>query len=268
MRYHSRRPSAAGLDGDATAQAIQLRMRAADQDLVSMTRIRAWNSAGKNPVMILDITSNVTSGAAGSRILLATSGFTTKVKALNSGFAPDFTMAHPIPKNYLAAGRLTFERDTGEILWSVAWGGSSYTGTNLGTRDNDVDGNFGPAFANALPTSSRQGVRFKGIASAKSTTNAADYSLSPDPAAVVRNDGISFTIGPVPEIVVVQPLGSSCSRPWLPPPSLRQARRSHAWPAAPVPLSYAASCRLRHGPSPALDGGCAACGAGAAAAPH
>lgn len=197
------------IDGNTSAQAIQLRMRAAGQNLVSGARVRAWDAAGANPVLVLDITTNVTTSTAGSRVLLATAAFTTAVQAVTPGFAPDFTIANPIPASYLAAGRLTFESDPGTINWSLAWGGAAYTGSHTGAVTNDVDGNFGPAFGQGLPTTVRQGVLFSGAANALSTTNAANYALSANPATVVRNNGTSYVIGALPEIAVEQPAGTN-----------------------------------------------------------
>lgn len=198
----------AAMEGDTSAQAIQLRMRAPDQDLVSLTRVRAWDAAGANPVLILDITSDVLNSPAGARILLSTPAFTTAVQAVTPAFSPDFPMANPIPASYLAAGKLTFESDSGTILWSVAWGGAVYTGSNTGGTANDANGDFGPAFAQGLPTADRRGLLFKGVATAPSTTSAADYALSPIPARVFNNSGTGFFIGSKQEIAVEQPAGS------------------------------------------------------------
>ena len=197
------------IDGDASAQAIQLRMRAADQDLVSLTRVRAWDAAGANPVLILDLISDVLNSPAGARILLATPAFTTAVQAITPAFSADFTMASPIPTSYLAAGKLTFEDNSGTILWSIAWGGANYTGTNTGSTSNDTNGDFGPAFAQGLPMADRRGLLFQRAAGALSTTNAADYALSPIPTKVFNNNGTGFFIGSKQEIAVEQPKGSN-----------------------------------------------------------
>jgi len=198
-----------GVDGDVTAQAVQLRMRSAGQNLVSNARLRAWDAAGLNPVMLLDMASNVTGSGAGARVLLATPAFTTKVQALFPAFAPDFTLANPIPSAYLAAGRLTFEDDFGTIYWSLAWGGAGYTGSHTGNVTNDTNGNFGPAFGAALPAANRQALQFPGTAAALSTTNVADYALTAGAATVVKNNGTSFSLAlPPAEIVVEQPAGT------------------------------------------------------------
>ena len=178
-----------GVNGDTTRQAVQLRQRFAGQNLVSFSRVRAWNSAGASPVLVVDMTTNVPNANAGDRILIATSNFVP-------GLTPDFVMTNPIPVSYLAAGKLTFEDDAGTVLWGLAWGGAAYTGTNTGTLDNDADGIFSPpAFPGPLQSTTTQSVRFNGPASALSTNNAADYILSPAPAFFANNAG---QIGQVP----------------------------------------------------------------------
>ncbi|MDZ4288269.1 MAG: choice-of-anchor D domain-containing protein [Prosthecobacter sp.] len=196
------------VDGNPAAQAIQLRMRSSGQNQVQNSQIRVWDAAGANPVLLLNISASVPVNTAGSRVLLATAAFTTAVQATTPGFAPDFTLANPIPVSYLAAGRLTFEADAGTIYWSLAWGGAAYTGSHTGVTQNDANGNFGPAFGQGLPTTGRQGLLFQGTFGAQSTTNAADYALSADPATVTKNSGTSYIISPPPEIGVEQPAGN------------------------------------------------------------
>jgi hypothetical protein len=194
-----------GVNGNAAAQAIQLRMRSSGQNLVSNARLWAADAAGANRVLLLDIASNVSNSASGAHILFATSAFTSQM--INNGtptFTPDFTLASAIPKSYLNAGRLTFEDDGGSVAtpgtvyWSLSWGGSSYTGSNTGNTTNDADGNFGPAFGSALPTSIRQGVLFTGAATAASTSNVANYAFTTNPATVTKNSGTSFTVVAAP----------------------------------------------------------------------
>lgn len=197
-----------GLGGDTSAQAIQLRMRKGGQNEVSRARIRAWDAAGLNPVTVLDFTSDIPIGSKGSRILIATRPFIDKLRKLQPSFTPDYLMTLPIPPEYLAAGRLTYEGDSGAVFWSLAWGGPFYTGSHLGKTVNAPDGNFGPAFPLALPKARRRALGFDGPADAIATSNSLDYTLSANPATVVRNDGKSFKIGPVPEIVVEQPEGN------------------------------------------------------------
>lgn len=180
-----------GVNGDPTAQAIQLRMRAVGQNLVSGARLIAYDAQGLNPVLLVDMTTNVTNRALGTRVLVASASFVTLT---NPTTVPDFTMTNLIPESYLAAGRLTFESDLGEVIWSLSWGGSSYTGPTTGSILNDDNGTYGPAFGSALPSGSLQALKFNGSASAKSTTNAADYSVTAGAAVFTNNAGTSFTV--------------------------------------------------------------------------
>jgi hypothetical protein len=181
-----------GVNGDTTAQAVQLRMRSALQNLMQFSQVKAWDAAGANPVLIVDMQQSVPNGQTGDRVLIATASF---VSATSPNADPDFFMTNRIPDSYLAAGSLTFEDDFGTILWRLSWGGASYTGSNTGGFDNDADGNFGPPFAGALPSTSTQALNFSGTASAPSTTNAANYALSGCGAVFTNNARQSFTVG-------------------------------------------------------------------------
>lgn len=172
-----------GLCGDPRAQAIQLRMRFADQNLVSGKKLVVLDAAGANPITIFTFPSNVAVDAQGSRILLVTSAAAPLLPNA------DFVTSVVVPASYLAAGRLAFEDESSLIYWSVSWGGAGYTGSNTGTTTNDADGNFGPAFASALPSSSTQALLFSGIASAMSTNNAADYAVTGSAAVFTNNAG-------------------------------------------------------------------------------
>lgn len=183
----------AGVDGDTSRQAIQLRMRFAEQNFfLDIMRIVAWDAAGQNPIIVFDFTAPIVpNGAAGARILIATPNFLP-------GLTPDAVITNPIPASYLAAGKLTWEDDGGKIWWGLAWGGASYTGTNIAISSmfggNDADGNFNPPFPGPLPTASKQAVRFNGPAAALSTTNAADYALTAGPASFTNNAGATGTV--------------------------------------------------------------------------
>jgi hypothetical protein len=178
-----------GVQGYPQAQAVNLRMRAQFQNLLGPSRLRAWDAAGLNPVLIVDFGASVPSGNQGDFVLVVSPTFASQV-------APgDFLMANLIPPSYLAAGRLTFEDDSGNVYWSLAWGGAAYTGPNDGLTFNDADGNFGPPAGAALPTNG-QGILFSGPADALSTSNLADYMLSPGAAQVCRNDGVCFVAAP------------------------------------------------------------------------
>jgi hypothetical protein len=179
-----------GVDGDTTAQAIQLRMRASGQNLVSQARVRAWDATGSNPILIHDMTTNVSNSAAGARVLIATTNFAN----YTSGLAPNFVMTNPIPSSYFAAGRLTFEDDFGTIYWSLAWGGANYTGSNAGDTTNDADGNFGPPSGQVLPSSNQKALFFTGAAIALSTSNSANYALTNSNAVFTNNAGTGAAV--------------------------------------------------------------------------
>jgi hypothetical protein len=178
-----------GVGGNTNIQAIQLRMRSGGQNLVAQGRIQAWDAAGANPVLLLDLTTNVAGSAAGARVLIASPAF-----ASTFGVTPDFIMTNLIPASYLAAGKITFERDSGSVLWALAWGGVGYTGTNTGETTNDGDGLFNPPFAGALPSGSNQALQFTGIFSASSGTNVADYAVTAGSAVFFNNAGGSATV--------------------------------------------------------------------------
>jgi hypothetical protein len=177
-----------GFCGIRDAQAIQLRMRTAGQNLTAGAALIAYDAAGNNPVTLLTLPGNVANGAGGTRVLLATPNFTYA-----GGPTPDFVLANPIPVSYLEAGKVTWAFGA-TVYWSLAWGGASYTGTNTGVIDNDADGNFNPPFAGALPALDDVALRFTGAAGAASTNNAADYALSPSPATFVNNAGSSSAL--------------------------------------------------------------------------
>ena len=182
-----------GVNGDTTAQAVQLRMRSPGQNLVMGVQLVAVDAAGNNPITLLTFPANVSNADAGSRILITTSSFASHEA---TPIASDFTMI-AIPPSYLAAGRLMFQRLG--IQWSVSWGGAGYTGPNTGTMDNDTNGNFGPPFAGALPSTSTSALLFNGPASAMSTSNAADYSVTTGGATFTNNaDESTELLGAMP----------------------------------------------------------------------
>ncbi len=191
-----------GVNGDPTAQAIQLRMRSAGQNVVSQASLWATDATGANRVLLLNIASNVSSSAAGAHVLLATSNFSNYV---SGAFTPDFTLTNPIPASDLAAGQLRFEGDggtattPGTTLWMVSWGGAGFTGPATTTDlSNDTDGNFNPPFGSALPSTSLQSLIFPGTASAPSTTNLANYSVSAGAATLTNNAGTNFALSLLP----------------------------------------------------------------------
>jgi hypothetical protein len=183
-----------GIDGDPTKQAIQLRMRSSFQNQLQLSRIVAWDAAGANPVVVCAPGASVTNHGAGVRVLIASAGF---LGSTSPAAVADFTMSNLIPASYLAAGSLTFENSGGTtVYWRVSWGGGSYSGSTTGAVTNDADGQFGPVFGSALPSSDTHALRFQGTATALSTNNAADYSVTADDAVFTNNAGTSFTVQP------------------------------------------------------------------------
>lgn len=181
----------AGVNGTTSVQAIQLRMRALGQNLVSNGSLIVYDATGSNPVVVMAFPTNVTNSSAGSKVLAATAGF---VNATSPALTPDFILTNPIPDSYLAAGSLTWEDNTGGVLWRLSWGGASYTGSGLGGITNDADGNFDPPFAGPLPSSTAQALLYQGVTTSLSTNNAADYALTTGAATFTNNAGATGTI--------------------------------------------------------------------------
>lgn len=186
----------AGVNGDTSAQAIQLRMRAAGQNFVSSARLVAVDATGSNPVVLVDFTHNVTNGSLGDRVLIATASMANYTSPT---IVADFTMTNRIPDSYLSSGCIIYQNDAGsQILWRLCYG--SYTGSTTGTLDNDDDGNFGPPFGGTLPSSGLDALKFQGGASDKSTKNQDDYLSTGSAAVLTNNARNSFTVvsGPDP----------------------------------------------------------------------
>lgn len=175
-----------GYCGDPSVQAVQLRMRAGGQNFISGQRLVAFDTTGANPVILISFPDHADNGGTGLRILAATADFATA-----GGPEPDFILTNSIPPEYLAAGKLTFQTSGGTVYWSLAWGGSDYTGTNTSSdTTNDDDGNFSPPFPDSLPYSGNTAVRFTGAAGDESTNNLADYERSASPATFTNNAGV------------------------------------------------------------------------------
>jgi hypothetical protein len=190
------------VEGDVTAQAVQLRMRSGFQNLVHNAKLVVRDAAGNNPVVILDIASDVSNSALGTRILIASDTFASHS---TPAAIPDFLMANIIPQSYLAAGSLTFERDTTGVLWRLSWGGAAYTGLTTGETTNDADGDFGPPVATSLPSCGAYAWVFKNAANAKSVTNLADYRLTSEQVVPFFNSaGQSFTVSSPLPVVKIQ----------------------------------------------------------------
>jgi hypothetical protein len=192
----------AGVNGDTTAQAIQLRMRSGSQNFINGAKVEVSDATGAGHVSIERFPSDVTNGSTGSRVLLATPNFANYT---DIPLVADFIM-DPIPVSYLTNGRLTFRTDSatlgaGVIWWSLAWddpAAPAYTGSHTGQTDNHVctsaTCNFGPAFPQALPTAGVQALKFSGTATALSTSNSLDYALTPGAAVFTNNAGTNFTV--------------------------------------------------------------------------
>jgi len=183
-----------GVNGDTSAQAVQLKMRLAGQNFLNgAAQVVVRDAAGANPVTLATFNANVTSGAC-REILLATNAFaaTTTPAAVRN-----FAMS-AIPPAYLAAGSLTFESlGGGSTWWRVSWGGVGYTG--LGTvvivpGGNDDSGNANPAFAGPLPSSSAQALHFTPACAAVSTDSASQYAVTAGPAVFRNNALADFTV--------------------------------------------------------------------------
>jgi len=185
-----------GVNGDLTAQAIQLRMRTSGQNLVSQGEVCVADANDANPIRVGNMTTNVANGSSGARVLIASASFLNQTTPTTTA---DFTMSALIPMSYLSAGTLTFRADgvtpcTGTILWRVAWGGAGYTGSTACDLTNDPNGNVAPPFAGPLPSSTLQALKFNGIASATSNNSAADYSVTPGAATFTNNADQNFTL--------------------------------------------------------------------------
>ncbi len=187
-----------GVDGDTTAQAIQLRMLGEYHCFVSFTKLLVHDATGANPVLLVDFTTDVAGCSAADRVLITSVNFADFL----DGSAPaDFTLTNLIPESYLAAGSLTFEEDFGTIYWRLSWGGDAYTGPNDGDCINDDDpcpgpGDFGPPWPGPLPSGGVQALQFQGPAEAESTTNFDDYELTRRAAEFTNNAGQSATVTP------------------------------------------------------------------------
>jgi hypothetical protein len=198
----------AGVDGDPTAQAIELRLRSAGQTQVGGAELVAYDANGQNPVVLLNISASVMSGSAGANILLTSAAFNALMVGV-AGYSSDFTLTNTIPTSYLRGGRVTFEQDsatpgqTANILWTVTFG--NYTGPTAKATTNSSGsvGNSPAVPTTGLPTSGKQGILYTGAASGTNSNNSTDYALTADPATVTNNKGNTFTVVPEPDTVAM-----------------------------------------------------------------
>ncbi|MBI4717226.1 MAG: hypothetical protein HY763_05435 [Planctomycetes bacterium] len=91
----------AGVDGDASAQAVQLRMRSNGQEQVDKGRLIAWDARGENPVVLIDFAQAVAIGTAGSRVLIASERFSSYTLPAAQ---PDFVLEN-LPPDRLPSRR-------------------------------------------------------------------------------------------------------------------------------------------------------------------
>ena len=181
-----------GVNGDASLQAVQLRMRSGFQNLVANGNLVVYDATGSNRIVLSAPLTNVTQNTAGTRVLLATAAFGAN---LTPNVTPNYILTNTIPQSYLAAGSLTWEsRADDSVLWRVTWGGAGYSGPTDGLLTNDADGQFGPVFDGPLPSTDLESLRFKFAANALSTNNANDYALSGAAAVFTNSQGASGTV--------------------------------------------------------------------------
>src|SRR5207302_1189230 len=201
------------VNGDTTAQAIQLRMRAAGQNFVSGGKLVVFDAAGLNPITVLDVASNVANGAVGAHVLIASVNFPSHTMPTA---VPDFTMANLIPASYFAAGSLAWESNAGTVFWRLSWGGAAYTGPCTGSTDNDVDGKFSIKRVGctdsdltvfyAISGTARNGVdyrRLSGSATIRSGTPKAAITVKPiDDGIPGPDETVILTLSPDPSYTI------------------------------------------------------------------
>lgn len=180
-----------GVEGDVTAQAVQLRLRAALMGDVQNARLVAYDENGANPIIVCDMDAPVPNQQPNKRILICTPSFITKT---NPNAVPDFAMTANIPASYLAAGSLAYESDSGFVQWRVCWGGKDYTGPFNMNRANAPDGSCAPAFPSGLPFETAQALCFPGLCTDPGTSSAEDYIISTEPAVMTDHEGNDYPI--------------------------------------------------------------------------
>ncbi len=200
-----------GVNGDTSAQAVQLKMRLAGQQFLSgNAQLVVRDAAGMNPVTLsIFPLPNKASGAC-RELLLATAEFEFKTNPPLTATKRDYLMTAKIPASYLAAGTLTFEGIGNPTpWWRTSWGGAAYSGPHTAVAGasnvaNDLNGNTSPAFAGPLPSTTLQALVFNPPCATQSLNNAADYRFTTEGAAAVfRNNALeTFTVMAPPEVPV------------------------------------------------------------------
>ena len=198
-----------GVNGDTSAQAIDLRMRAAGQNFLNTdaggghgpAQLVALDAHGLNPVELISFPHDLTNGSLGDEVLITTSSF---AKYESGPLTPDFIFTNAIPASYLQAGQIDYEAGNGGVLWSISFGGSGYTGTIPAASAN---GGYGSPFAGSLPSGSESALLFHGPASAASSDNSTEYALTSGPAVFTNNAGQSITVVPEPNSIALAAVG-------------------------------------------------------------
>lgn len=181
----------AGVAGDRTAQAIQLEMRADDQDHVVDARLRVYDANGRNPILLIRFPRNVAHSSSNARILITSPSFR---RYTETACRPDFLMQHLIPASYLAAGKIAYEdARTGDVLWSFSWGGDNYKGSNAAVSTNNQSRDFGPAVPDALPTDGLSAYVDNNVLQ-PITSDSNDYGLNDGRSTFTNNAGQTFKI--------------------------------------------------------------------------
>lgn len=183
------------VDGNISAQAIQLRLRSNGQSQIGSGRLVAYDAGGLNPIILLDPTTAVSNSTAGSSVLFTSTAFNLLMNAVPS-YLPDFTLANTIPPSYFSGGRIVWDNGSTMIEWSLAFGAYTGSNTGVGTNTTGGTGNFGSP-TSALPTTGRQAIRTTLASGALSTGNSADYAIISSPT-VKNNAGNTFTVVPEP----------------------------------------------------------------------
>lgn len=195
----------AGVGGDPSAQAVELRLRFDDQGHVVPTRLVARDARGENPVVLIDLTSEVANAAPGDSILLASAAMATYT---DPPLNPDFTLTNAIPASYLAAGTLTFESDDSTTIVSrLSWGGAAYTGPNSGEDFNDDNGDYGMPVDGPLRIDGTSALRFTRAYNALSTTNAQDYQWISSGVVLTKNSRETYDLVGCPQQATADPDG-------------------------------------------------------------
>lgn len=203
-----------GTGGDDTIQYIEIRMEAAGQNAVSGTQLNFFDAAG-NSLGSFTLTHDVTNGASGSSILIASIGF-----ASVSNITPDFVLSTPVSIQG-ASGKIQFAgaansncAGTGTIIDSVAFG--AYTGpVDCGTPAVPITG---------IPISGIQALTLNDT-NQTCTNNSTEYAMQ---AAAPRNN--AGQVGGLPDY------GLACS------PTTVTASQSS--PYSPPALSPTSTCTV------------------------